>query len=166
MPINLFFIFYLNVLFTIDNEHKFYVSTTSIEYKVESKSLQIISQLFTDDIESIIRQQDENVTLDPDSDEENIDQLIAKYLKKTLIFSSKGKQIEYDFLGKQYLNDITKCFIELKLREVPNELELQNKLLLSLFENQQNIIHFKNLDKRKSYLLHRDNQYISLILKP
>ena len=35
--------------------HKFYVSTTEIEFKEDSKSLQITSQLFIDDIELQLR---------------------------------------------------------------------------------------------------------------
>lgn len=148
------------------DEHKFYVSTTTIEFKAESKTLQIISQLFTDDIESIIRQQDDKIRLDPDSDEDAINQLIADYFKQTLVFTSRGKPVEYVFLGKEYKNDIIKCFIELELKEVPSHLELINTLLLSSFEEQQNIVHFKNLGQRKSYLLHQNKQRILLSLEP
>ena len=168
MPVNLFlfFILYLNVLFPVDNEHKFYVSTTSIEFKSKSKSLQIISQLFTDDLQLIISEQDESIILDPDSDLEFIDQLIENYFKKNLVFSSEGVNIPYVFLGKEYLNDITKCFIELNFSEVPKNVELSNELFLSLFKEQQNIVHFKNLDQRKSYLLHKNKRSVLLKLAP
>lgn len=166
MPLNLFFIFYLNVLFPNDKEHKFYVSTTSIEFKSKSKSLQITSQLFTDDLQLIMSEQDESIILDPDSNLEFIDQLIESYFKKNLVFSSEGINIPYVFLGKEYLNNITKCFIELKFSEVPNKVELSNELFLSLFKEQQNIVHFKNLDQRKSFLLHKNKRSVILTLVP
>jgi hypothetical protein len=65
-------------------------------------------------------------------------------------------------LGKEYKNDITKCYIELRLAEVPDNIELYNGLFLSLFNEQQNIIHFKNADQRKSYLLHQKKSRVSL----
>ena len=168
MPVNLFlfFIFYLSVLFPNDNEHKFYVSTTSIEFKSKSKSLQITSQLFTDDLQLIISEQDESIILDPDSDLEFIDRLIENYFKKKLVFSSEGINIPYVFLGKEYFNDITKCFIELKFSVVPNKVELSNELFFSLFKEQQNIVHFKNLDRRKSFLLHKNKRSVILTLVP
>ena len=166
MNLFLFFIFYFNVLFITDNGHKFYVSTTTIEFKPTSKSLQITSQLFTDDLQLIMREQDESIILDPDSDSEFIDQLIENYFKKNLVFSSKGINIPYIFLGKEYLNNITKCFIELKFTETPNKLELSNELFLSLFKEQQNIVHFKNLGQRKSYLLHINKRSVTLNLSP
>jgi hypothetical protein len=161
----LFLTFCFNDLFISDYGHKFYVSTTTIELKSTSKSLQITTQLFTEDIQLILRQQDQSIYLDPDSDMEVIDQLIVSYFNKTLIFTSDGIPIPYTFLGKEYLNDITKCFIELKFTQFPNKIELSTELFLSLFEDQQNIIHFKNLDQRKSYLLHKNNRSVSLTLK-
>lgn len=166
MNLFLFFIFYFNVLFINDNGHKFYVSTTTIEFKPTSKSLQITSQLFTDDLQLIMREQDESIILDPDSDLEFIDELIENYFKKNLVFSSKGINIPYVFLGKEYLNDITKCYIELKFTEAPNKLELSNELFLSLFKEQQNIVHFKNLGQRESYLLHKNKRSVTLNLLP
>jgi hypothetical protein len=88
--------------------------------------------------------------------------LIANYFKQNLQFSSKGELLDYVFLGKEYKNDIAKCYIELQLAEVPDTIELYNGLFLSLFNDQQNIIHFKNADQRNSYLLHQKKPRISL----
>jgi len=161
----LFLTFWFNHLVFADHEHKFYVSTTSIEWKPKIKSLQISTQVFTDDIQLILSQHDQSIYLDPDSNTEVINQLIINYFKKTLIFTFNGVPISYAFLGKEYVNDITKCFIELKFKEVPNKIEFSNELFLSLFEDQQNIVHFKNLDQRKSYLLHKNKRSVLLTLK-
>ena len=72
----LFLTFWLNDLVFADHKHKFYVSTTSIEWKPTSKSLQITTQLFTDDIQSILSQHNHSIYLDPDSDTEVILSLI------------------------------------------------------------------------------------------
>jgi hypothetical protein len=138
------------------------VSTTTVEFKSETKTIEIISQVFTDDLESVLKLKDKELALDPDSDQERIYVLIANYFKQNLQFSSKGELLDYVFLGKEYKNDIAKCDIELQLAEVPDTIELYNGLFLSLFNDQQNIIHFKNADQRKSYLLHQKKPRVSL----
>jgi hypothetical protein len=96
----LFFSFWFSNQSNADQGHKFYVSTTTIEFKMDTKSLQITSQLFTDDIESIVQNINEGLSLDPDSDQEVINQLISNYFKQTLKFTSEGCVIDYVFLGK------------------------------------------------------------------
>ena len=160
LTIYLFLLSLLNGIQT--NTHKFYVSTTSVEFKSETKTIEIISQVFTDDLESVLKLKDKELALDPDSDQERIYVLIANYFKQNLQFSSKGELLDYVFLGKEYKNDIAKCYIELQLAEVPDTIELYNGLFLSLFNDQQNIIHFKNADQRNSYLLHQKKRRISL----
>ena len=150
LTIYLFLLSLLNGIQT--NTHKFYVSATTVEFKSETKTIEIISQVFTDDLESVLKLKDQ----------ERIDVLIANYFKQTLQFSSKGELLDYVFLGKEYKNDIAKCYIELQLAEVPDTIEIYNGLFLSLFNDQQNIIHFKNADQRKSYLLHQKKPRISL----
>ena len=122
LTIYLFLISFLNGIQT--NTHKFYVSTTTVEFKSEAKTIEIISQVFTDDLEAVLKLKDQELTLDPDSYQERIDALIANYFKQTLQFSSKGELLDYVFLGKEYKNDITKCYIELRLAEVPDNIEL------------------------------------------
>ena len=160
LTIYLFLLSFLNGIQT--NTHKFYVSSTTVEFKSETKTVEIISQVFTDDLESVLKLKYQELALDPDSDQERINVLIANYFKQNLQFSSKGELLDYVFLGKEYKNEIAKCYIELQLAEVPETIELYNGLFLSLFNDQQNIIHFKNADQRKSYLLHQKKPRISM----
>ena len=61
--------------------HKYYVSITQIEYVKEKQSVQIISRIFIDDFEKLLRKRyDESITLDNGQDEKLIDSYIKKYL--------------------------------------------------------------------------------------
>ena len=62
--------------------HKFYVSTTEIELKKESKTLQITAKLFIDDLELLLQQTDKSLRLDKDSNVKLIDSLLKNELKK------------------------------------------------------------------------------------
>jgi len=134
--------------------HKYYVSTTEIEYKIERNTLQITLQLFTDDAELMLQQKDPNVRLDPDFDAKKVDILLDSELSKALQLFADQSALELSFLGKEYKNDIVKCYLEVQLKDKIQELEIFNTVFFSLFEEQQNIIHFKVSEGRKSFLLH------------
>ncbi len=62
----LFFYVLLNIFqlsFTDFETHKFYLSTTEIEYKKEFKTFQIMTQLFIDDLELLLQQQQKSLHL-------------------------------------------------------------------------------------------------------
>ena len=134
--------------------HKYYVSTTEIEHKIERNTIQITLQLFTDDAELMLQQKDPNVRLDPDFDAKKVDILLDSELSKALQLFADQSALELSFLGKEYKNDIVKCYLEVQLKDKIQELEIFNTVFFSLFEEQQNIIHFKVSEGRKSFLLH------------
>lgn len=136
------------------NTHKYYVSTTEIEHKIERNTIQITLQLFTDDAELMLQQKDPNVRLDPDFDAKKVDILLDSELSKALQLFADQSALELSFLGKEYKNDIVKCYLEVQLKDKIQELEIFNTVFFSLFEEQQNIIHFKVSEGRKSFLLH------------
>ena len=55
----------LPLLVSNTDNHEYYVSVTQIEYAEEQQSLQIISQIFINDFETLLRKRyDEKITLD------------------------------------------------------------------------------------------------------
>ena len=136
------------------SDHKFYVSTTTIEYKEEFGTLQITSQLFIDDIEALLRKYEAELRLAPDSDAQRIDELFELELKQYFRIRFDEEWVNFTLLGREYKNEILQCYLEVKVPEASQSLILQNRMLFDLFEEQQNIIHFKNQGSRKSFLLH------------
>ena len=51
----LFFLLLTNLIIETKNDHKFYVSTTSIVYKEQRQTFEITSQMFIDDMETQLR---------------------------------------------------------------------------------------------------------------
>jgi hypothetical protein len=54
--------------FSNENDHEFYVTTTNVVLKEEKKALEITCQLFIDDIELLLKQNNPELRLYPDSD--------------------------------------------------------------------------------------------------
>ena len=134
-------------------EHKFYVSTTNVEYKPIENTLQVITQLFIDDVELLLQQTDRTIRLDPDSNSQQIDRLLEFHLNKELQIRTNNSILEMHFLGKEYKEDILVCYIEIPLSEAIQNLKIRNSMLFDLYEDQQNIVHFKSKNFRKSFLL-------------
>ena len=108
-----FLTFLLNIILTLSNEHKFHVTTTNIQYKSEINTLQIITQLFIEDAELLLQQTNKNIRLDPDSKRQFIDSILEFDLKNNFQIYFKDSLLAYDFLGKEYKNDIVLCYLEI-----------------------------------------------------
>jgi len=135
-------------------DHEYYVSVTEIGYSEKDESLQIISQIFIDDLEELLRKRyNEAITLSPDNNPAKVDDYLQRYLSDKLNISVNGKQKQFKFLGKEYKEDITYCYLEIDSISDVESIQLTNTVLFDVFEEQQNIVRFKMKDKNKSFLL-------------
>ena len=144
-----FFIYLLGAV----SFHNFYVSTTSIRFVPDEKSLQITTQVFLDDFESVLQQNGhEKTKLIPEVSQQEIDILVEDYLRKNITFKAQEKTIDFEFLGKVYKNDVLIAYMELKMDSIQSSLSIKNTIFFDYFPDQKNIIHFKFASKRKSFL--------------
>ena len=138
--------------------HKFYVTVTQIEYIKEKQSLQIISRIFIDDFEALIRQRyDEDITLDASKEETQIDFYIEKYLKEKIQIKINDSIRNLVFIGKEYEDDIIYCYLEIENVTAIKSFEITNQILFDLFDEQQNIVKTKINSKNKSFILISQN---------
>ena len=146
------------VLLSNSTKHEYYVSVTEIEYAEEQKSLQIISQIFIDDFETLLRKRyDEDITLAPDDDPKTIDDYMNRYLSHKLQIKVNGSETNFTFIGKEYKDDIAYCYLEIENITNIKSIEVVNRTLFDVFSEQQNIVRLKLLNKNKSFLLFPDN---------
>jgi len=145
-------------LIAASTDHKFYVSTTNVEYAVESKSIQMISKIFIEDIEDALQQRySPDVSLDTKKETPQDLELLKKYVKQKFIVYVNGAEVEYEFLGHEYELDIVKCYLEIENISELHTIEFENKILMDLFDDQKNIIHVKTPNSRRSIVLDVDN---------
>ncbi|EDP71534.1 hypothetical protein FBALC1_03582 [Flavobacteriales bacterium ALC-1] len=139
-------------------KHEYYVSVTEINYAKEQQSLQIISQIFINDFEKLLRKRyNEDVTLDPDSDSKTIDKYMQRYIEDKLKIKVNGKAVNFNFIGKEYKEDIAYCYLEIENISGIKSIEVTNTILFDIFSEQQNIVRLKLLDKNRSFLLLPDD---------
>lgn len=149
---NLFLGFLYSLLGAV-SLHNFYVSTTSVRFVPDEKSLQITTQVFLDDFESALRLYgNENLRLIPDTSQVKIDSLVEDYFRKNIIFKAQGETMNFDFLGKVYKNDVMVAYMELQMDTIVSPLSIKNTIFFDYLSDQKNIIHLKLASKRKSFL--------------
>lgn len=144
----------LFALFSFSAVHKYYVSITQIEYVEDKQSVQIISRIFVDDIEKLVRQRyDKNITLNDGQDEVIIDGYVKKYLSEKIYISINGTPSILKFIGKEYDDDIMRCYLEIENVASIKSFEIQNKVLFDIFEEQKNIVRNNINGKNKTFVL-------------
>jgi hypothetical protein len=133
------------------------VSITKIEYVKEKKSLQIITKIFTDDIEDALQQRyNSSISLDTKKESKATDEDVKKYILSKLKIEVNGKPVKLDYIGKEYDVDMLVAYIEVANITDLKSLEVENKILMEMFPEQQNIIHLKTPNSRKSLMLDKD----------
>lgn len=138
--------------------HKFYVSTTTMEYKPEKKSLQIITKIFIDDLEDVLQARyDKNVSLATAKERPQDETYLKEYINKKLKIWLDDQEVELKYIGRKYEVDLVKVFLEVTPVEAFETLKMENTLLFDLTDEQQNIIHLKIGKKRKSMITNPDN---------
>ena len=146
-------------LFGFNLAHKYYVSVTEIEYVKEQKSLQIVSRIFIDDIENVLRERyDESITLAGEKEKSTVNYYVEKYLKEKIKIRVDDEMKELNFIGKEYEDDIVFCYLEISGIEEINTIEISNEVLFDMFSDQQNIIRAKIKSKNKSFILIKENR--------
>lgn len=146
-------------VFAFTSVHEFYVSVTQVEYVKEKQSVQIITRIFIDDLEDLLRQRyDEKITLKTTEVEKSIDAYISKYLKSKIQIIINDSPVSFTFIGKEYEDDIVYCYMEVSDIESISSFEITNQILFDAFEDQQNIVRAKINSKNKSFMLTAHNE--------
>jgi hypothetical protein len=148
----------LFIIITSSTTHKYFVSITKIEYVSDSSDLQIITQIFIDDIEDVLQERyGADISLGTTKETKKDAAFLKEYILQKLKIKINGIPVELNYLGREYDVDMVKSYIEVSGIKEINSIEVENKILFDLFSEQQNIIHFKSKDSRRSLILEKDN---------
>ena len=143
------------------NSHKYYVSTSLFDFNKDSASLQITLKVFKDDFIKLISHKyglDLENKLERDS--RKIKSKISEYLLSNLIIYFDDKKQGLIYLGYEENDEMFTFYLELENLSSFSSVRLQNTILFDLFDEQQNVIHLKKDNKRRSFITRKDS-YIS-----
>lgn len=157
MKYKLLFLLLIVSLSSFRSSHKFYVSVTEIEHNEKAQSLQIISRVFTDDMEELLQKRfDKKIRLLSTGDEGEVEKNLQDYLDQKFQIEINGKSFKAKYLGKEYENDMTLMYLEVSGIKSVKSVKVKNAVLTDLFEDQKNLVHVELKGKTKSLILTGD----------
>ncbi|TVZ57382.1 hypothetical protein OD91_2703 [Lutibacter sp. Hel_I_33_5] len=138
--------------------HKYYLSLTQIEYSSEKKSIQIIMNVFMDDIEYALNEEYAiDLQLTTKDELKNNNTYFNKYLSENLQLKVNDSLTKFNYIGKEYEGDLVYFYLEIE--DIPSikTIEVTNTVLVKNYEKQQNLIKAKVDKKYKSVMLSKNN---------
>lgn len=145
-------------LLTASTNHKFYVSITTIEYAPKEQTLQLITKIFLDDIEAALEMRyGRKFNFNSKKETKEDGDILKDYVFQKIKITVNGAPETLNYIGKEYDIDVVKMYIEIPNVPKLNSIEVENKMLLDMFSEQQNIIHVKNNGERRSLILEIEN---------
>lgn len=154
----LFFCSLLVFMLSAFSTHKYYLSLTEIEFNKDKASVEIIMNVFIDDIELVLNKKHAiDLRLNTPKEFLKNDAYFKSYIKNKMIIKVDGLQKELHYLGKEYEGDLVYFYIEIKETPTFNTIEITNQMLTKEFSDQQNLIKIKKGNQHKSVLLTQEN---------
>ena len=147
-------------LLAFTTAHKFYISVTNVNYSEKDAAVQITTRMFIDDINAVVKERYGIPSTLGNGTETDLDTAyFEKYLRSKFLVSINGKQVDYTLLGKTYDTDMLIAYIEISgvALDQLKTVSVTNEVLTDLFDDQQNVVHFKINGKKKSYVLLKSN---------
>ena len=148
----LFFI--VTLLSSSSSLHDYYVSSTEVVYVEDKQQLQVTTRIFIDDIEAYFNAQTEDkIQLQPDIEAATIDSLVQLFFENNFNLFFDKKKVALNYIGRQYKDDQILIFAEATVLHPPSSYEIRNTILIPFRTGQQNIVHLKTTNTKKSFLM-------------
>jgi|TARA_B100001093_G_scaffold67483_1_gene57531 hypothetical protein len=141
-------------LFTIIS-HKYYVSTTLIDFDLKTKSFEITLKVFYDDLEQAL--EIDSKTIDYKQDYDYLTNLYQTYLEQNFQLRINSETININYLGFEKKRDQINLYMEINNELEEDNILIKNSILFNLFPNQKNIILIRKGDFRKSFIQDKYN---------
>lgn len=129
--------------------HGVHASLTSVDYKTQTKGLEITIVMTADDLETLLRRDTgKQIELDRTPGAET---LVFEYLKKTLALRTRGGEpVLLEWVGMEVRTAKLTVFVEAKAPEGPVGMRVKNDLLFDLLPDQVNMLSVKRDHRGKS----------------
>lgn len=138
--------------------HPIHISVTEINYNEKSKSFQIVSRIFVDEMELGVRAQLKQPDLDilEPKNGSTTQVLIQNYLAQHFKIKIDGKPTKQIFLGFEKEDVSLVCYIEIENVKKLKTLEVMNDVVTEIHDDQSNLVHVTYKSPVKSVRLTRE----------
>lgn len=143
--------------------HPFHVSVVEINHNAAEKTLEITCKIFTDDFEKALAQNYKTkADLINPPDRKVMDSLVKKYIFTNLSVSADGKPVSFTYLGFEREEESVYSYIQAENISTVKKIDISNKLMYDMFDDQINIMHVIVGGERKSTRLDYPNSQTTI----
>ena len=140
-------------LFILPIVHDFHFSRTMAHYNSTTNTLQMSMNIFTDDLEIAVRNMGhESFKIDLQFKAQT-DSLIAEYVLSKFSINHGEDALKLNWVGYECDYDITYVYIESKEFELDTNLVFTQRLLMDVYEDQENVLDYESPNLEVSHIL-------------
>lgn len=157
-------VFFLIVASSFILFHPIHIAISEVNYSEKDKTLQVTHKIFVDDLEKQIQQLEKNngreveLRLNTPKEIADVDVYLSKYVRDHFVMKVDGKAVSGNFLGKEYETDAVWIYVEIPKVKRPKQIDLSDSFLMDMHADQQNFVHFKVADQKKSLRFQKGNE--------
>jgi len=147
------------------NVHPIYMSVTEIEHNAKEKTLEISCRIFTNDLETTLRQNNKGfVDLDliKPKDKNATNKLVNDYIQKHLSIAVDGKTVALQFLGYEQQEDAINSFYQVNNISSVKKISITDNILYDYKAEQISLLHVTVNGNRKSTKMVNPEEKFSL----
>ena len=115
-------------------------------------------RIFLDDLEMALQafSGKEKMDITDESQWAFINENLGKYLLENVkLWDEKNKEYQLIYVGAEMEDDVMWCYLEVERVKSLDKVKFQNKVLLEVWGDQENLVHFRAFDDVKSARLSR-----------
>jgi hypothetical protein len=143
-------------MFIVSSTHDIHFTKSTMNYNEETQTLQVVINVFTDDLEWAIERTHEALDLEigAENQHELTDSLVGDYVLDHLIYKNEHRNVNFKFIGFEYDYDICYLYLESDnfIFEFQNETFLSVPIFFEVFDDQENVVDV-HLPKRDESLI-------------
>ena len=124
--------------------HVFYVSIARVRWNADEARLDVSVRIFTDDLEeAIIAEGGPRLRLWTGQAHADRDRHVSDYLASRMAFRVNGADRQLTWAGMEDALDATACLVQITGVDRVETIEVENRILIDMFDTQANVMRFE-----------------------
>ncbi|MAU75586.1 MAG: hypothetical protein CL831_01790 [Crocinitomicaceae bacterium] len=156
------------LLFIASSSHDIHFSKSSVDYNENSKTLQAVINVFTDDLELAIERSHDKLDLEIGSETQHAstDSLVADYCIHQVVFKMNTQEVDFEFIGFEYDYDICYLYLESDTLTMTkfDDILLSVNLFFDVYEDQENVVDLSTPFSDDNFILNRESPVATMKL--
>lgn len=144
--------------------HEFHISHTSMYYNESSDSLEITIKVTIEDLEKSLEIKDKKrLGIGTNKELKSINKKINNYIKKNLKLYFNGKNIEYQWVGKEIDDNLEEIYLYFEIQDcnktdITSKIKIYNTVFFNINNNQVNIVLIEYKNKKINLNFTKDSE--------